>query len=95
MCWKCGKEITIHSPVARSEVCPICDADVRVCKNCSHYEVGSQYDCKEHISEIIKDKERANFCDWFSLTEIVSNTKFSAQDKVVNARNQFTALFGD
>ena len=94
MCWKCGKEITINSPVSRSEVCPVCDADVRVCKNCTHYSVGLQYDCNEHISERVQDKERANFCDWFKLSTL-NVFGFSTQDKAKDAKNQFAALFGD
>jgi hypothetical protein len=28
---------------------------------------GSRGDCREAVSEPVSDKERANFCDWFSL----------------------------
>lgn len=87
--------MTVNSPVARTEVCPNCDADVRVCKNCKQYDVGSQYDCREHICEVVRDKERANFCDWFSFENKELSTDTTIQNKVNDAKNQFAALFGD
>ena len=53
--------------VSRSDVCPSCGADVRSCKNCRFYEPGAHYDCRENIDELVKDKERANFCGWFMI----------------------------
>ena len=67
MCWKCGKPLIIDGTVSRSDVCPSCGADVRSCKNCRFYEPGSHYDCRENIDELVKDKERANFCGWFMI----------------------------
>ena len=67
MCWKCGKPIEINGTVSRSDVCPSCGADVRSCKNCRFYEPGAHYDCRDNIDELVKDKERANFCGWFMI----------------------------
>ncbi len=96
MCYKCSKKLTFSPPIARSEVCPHCGSDVRCCKNCNHFSVGSQYDCKEHVQELISDKERANFCDWFSLNATGSITnKDTFYTQVETAKNQFNSLFGD
>lgn len=67
MCWKCGKPLVLNGTVSRSDVCPDCGADVRSCKNCRFYEPGAHYDCRETVDELVKDKERANFCGWFML----------------------------
>ncbi len=67
MCWKCGKKIEINRIIGRSDVCPYCGADVRCCRNCRFYEAGSHYDCYEAVDELVKDKEKANFCGWFML----------------------------
>ncbi|MCR4715295.1 MAG: hypothetical protein K5751_13070 [Treponemataceae bacterium] len=67
MCWKCGKPLIFNGSISRSDVCPVCGADVRACKNCRFYEPGAYYDCRENIDELVKDKERANFCGWFML----------------------------
>ena len=47
--------------------CKTCGKDLRVCKNCRFFLPGARGDCKETNAEPQTDKERANFCDWFSL----------------------------
>lgn len=106
MCWKCGKEIKVTGIITRNDVCPACDTDVRCCKNCKFFEPGSHYDCHESIDEIVVDKERSNFCDFFSLNNIVYskeptnyNSKSKARDAetsaATKARDAFNSLFGD
>ncbi len=93
MCYKCAKKLDFSLPIARSELCPYCGADVRCCKNCKHYSVGSHYDCKEHVDELVVEKELSNFCDWFSLkTDEPSNNV--AVSKSDDAKAQFNSLFG-
>ena len=53
---------------ARTE-CPRCSQPLKVCLNCTFYEKGLQWDCRESIAEPVRDKERANFCDYFRLRE--------------------------
>jgi len=69
MCWYCGSPVTDEEPIGRSARCPDCGKDMRSCKNCRFYLPGSQRDCRESSAEGQPDKERANFCDWFSLNE--------------------------
>jgi hypothetical protein len=38
-----------------------------VCRHCRFYLPGSHADCAESGADAPPDKERANFCDWFSL----------------------------
>lgn len=95
MCWKCGKQLSITPPVSRDDTCPACGADVRACKNCRFYEPGSHYDCRETVDEQVRDKERANFCGFFSYTAQppakAQNGKTSG--KAQQARNDFANLF--
>ena len=64
ICWKCHKEINIEKPV-RGDECPFCHADLHVCKACEFYESGAHNDCRESSAELVGDKERGNFCDYF------------------------------
>ncbi len=64
-CFSCGNELPDSIRFTRSEICPNCRADVRVCKNCRFYAPGEHWDCHETIPEAVQDKERANFCDYF------------------------------
>ena len=92
ICWKCKKEIALDN-VFRSSECSFCHADLHSCRGCRFYMPGNHFDCKETISEPIADKEKANFCDFFSPAgDVLLNT--SANDKAKAARDAFNALFG-
>jgi hypothetical protein len=95
MCWKCGKQLTIPPPVSRDQTCPACGADVRACKNCRFYAPGSHYECRETVDEPVRDKERANFCGFFSYTQKTADKAKSsiAADKAQKARDDFANLF--
>jgi len=69
MCWYCGEIIADPEPIGRSLRCTQCGKDLRSCKNCRFFLPGSRGDCKESSAEPQADKERANFCDWFSLDQ--------------------------
>ncbi|MEK6796521.1 MAG: hypothetical protein AABZ39_17215 [Spirochaetota bacterium] len=89
-CWHCTKEIIIADKVMRTDSCPHCDRDMRVCKNCRFYARGVHNDCRETNAELIADKEHANLCDYFvpkgdaapeKKTSINPNGLFSDGDK--------------
>jgi hypothetical protein len=46
-------------------------------------------ECTESQAELVKDKEKSNFCDWFE-----SKSESRAQS-VVNASNPLDQLFGN
>lgn len=95
MCRKCGKKIEL-SQIYRTTVCPNCGADLHSCINCRFYSPDSHYGCSETIDELVKDKERANFCDYFSVnkTDFSSTASFSSS-KADEARCAFNSLFGN
>jgi hypothetical protein len=37
-----------------------------VCKNCIHHERLYNNECRETLADRVVDKEKANFCDYFS-----------------------------
>ena len=69
-------------------------ADLHSCVNCKFYSPGSHYDCHETIDELVKDKERANFCDYFSVAQIDAGAGNQGPSKSDQARAAFAALFG-
>ena len=94
ICWKCKKEIPLEKP-SRSDECPLCHADLHVCKACEFYESGAHNDCRESSAEFVSDKERGNFCDYFRYKKLTgSNGNTSGNDKAAAARDAFNALFG-
>lgn len=87
-CYSCGAQLDFSPPVGRSAECPSCRKPVRACRNCVHYEVGRQWDCREHIPEPVHDKEAANFCEWFRLG---GNASRGGRD--ATGRDAFDSLF--
>jgi hypothetical protein len=88
-------------PIGRSFRCPDCGKDLRSCKNCRHYLPGARGDCAESSvritgGEIPSDRERGNFCDWFSLDQkfrAVTGGDKSAVEKAAAAKTSFDDLF--
>jgi len=90
-CYNCGTEFEIK--VYRNTECSSCSKDAKVCLNCRFYSIGSHWDCSESIREAVREKDRANFCDFF---ELASNYKESSGScKEEDAKKAFNSLFGD
>jgi len=96
MCWYCGSPVIDEEPIGRSLRCQSCGKDLRSCKNCRFFLPGARGDCRETSAEPQADKDRSNFCDWFSL-----DVKFRSQtegqvkqrDKAAESRAAFDNLF--
>lgn len=93
VCWKCGASLAdVTLPLRRREECRTCNAELHVCKLCEWYSVTVAKQCREPIAEEVKDKERANFCDYFKPRPgAYSKADVSASDQ---ARSDLDALFG-
>ena len=70
-CHACGTafEFSLTEGVGRRDECNKCRSDMRVCKNCRHYDVTARWECRESISEAVREKAKANFCDFFQPSE--------------------------
>jgi len=45
--------------------CPHCGHDLHICLHCFFYDPTAYRQCRETVPEAVKDKERANFCEYF------------------------------
>jgi len=90
ICFKCGNLLDMPSPISRGEVCGKCGSYVRCCMNCEFHDPSYHNECRETQSELIPDKEAANFCDYFRLAE--RDATFGA-DKTDEARRRIDELF--
>ena len=66
-CFSCGTEITLPHVPGRRDECPKCRADLHACRNCKNYDGNSYNECKEPVAEVVREKDRANFCDFFQV----------------------------
>jgi hypothetical protein len=90
-CHHCKASLTaIDGRVGRSETCDACGWDVHVCYNCRHYDRASYNECREPMAERVLDKDRRNFCDYFSLGRTAET---SAADEKSAALKKLNDLF--
>ncbi|MDR3200331.1 MAG: hypothetical protein LBT68_02625 [Spirochaetales bacterium] len=94
-CYFCGEE-ALDEKIYRNTLCVSCGKDLRICFNCKFYSPGANWDCHETIPEAVRDKERANFCDYFSPADSLTQKIQSSSNtvKAKNARSDFDKLFG-
>jgi len=64
-CFDCDKETTFVDKLSFRAECEACSADLHVCKNCDYYDPAAYNECREPSADPVKEKERANFCDYF------------------------------
>ena len=110
-CWKCGADLKdVPQPLGRRAECPGCGADLHVCRQCRHFDTGKAKQCRELAVDEIKDKTRANFCEWFQAgaggstgSQAKSGDRAAldslfggpaASDKPTDARSELDRLFG-
>lgn len=92
-CWKCGATLaTLPQPLGRRAECPACSAELHVCRQCRHYDTSKAKQCRELAADEVRDKQRANFCEWFQPGKPTSSTGTSSSH---SARAALDKLFGD
>lgn len=93
VCWQCGASLAaLTLPLRRLEECPECHAELHVCRMCADYDTHVAKHCREPIAEEVRDKERANFCDYFKprpSAYVPANTA-----EAEHARAELEKLFG-
>lgn len=93
VCWKCGASLAeLSLPLLCLDECRRCGAELHVCKLCEWYSTAVAKHCREPIAEEVKDKERANFCDYFKPR--VGAYSDAGTTEAARAKAQLDALFG-
>ncbi len=68
-CFKCKKELALGREIGRRDECPFCSADLHCCRNCRFYDPAAPKQCREPQAELVREKEKANFCDFFTFAD--------------------------
>jgi len=90
-CHFCGKTLDSKMRVVREAECPGCGRDLHACVQCRHYDRHAHNQCREPQAEWVTDRERRNFCDYFSLHP--SGQPGARADRAPSARSKLDALF--
>lgn len=98
ICWNCGRPTGILHKVQRSDSCEHCLADLRCCRGCRHFDPNRRFQCKENIDRNIVEKEKANFCDFFQMRNVMKGpggiTGVKTETKE-DRKKRFDSLFDD
>lgn len=93
VCYRCGTSLAgFPLPLARQDVCPACRSELHVCRMCRHFDEGAPDQCLEEEADFVREKARANFCDWFIAAERTWDSEASREAEA--AAERLEALFG-
>jgi hypothetical protein len=85
-CARCGHKLEqiVAGSVGRRDVCPGCDSELHACIMCRHYDPAVAKGCKEPFAEVPRDREGANFCEFFQIGE-GGNLGFDSKKELLSA----------
>lgn len=94
VCYRCGGSLAaLPLPLGRLEECPACTIQLHVCRMCIFFDPNVAKQCREDDAEEVKEKERANFCDYFKPSPAAFDPKFGAAE--AKAAGELAALFDE
>jgi hypothetical protein len=93
VCWRCGDSLEkLTLPLARLDECPACNAHLHICRMCVHFDPAVSKACREDDADEVREKERANFCDYFRPAEDAFDAERAAKEQ--KAAAELEGLFG-
>lgn len=90
-CAHCGQELHLEGRIGREEVCPRCGGYLHCCLNCRFFKGQATGRCLEPQAEEVRDRQRANFCDFFAFAE--DRPGQASSEASAQARARFHSLF--
>ncbi len=93
-CHQCGASVETPEPLARDAECPACGRDLRCCLNCRHHDPAFHNQCRETEADPVEDRDRRNFCEYFSFTREPFAPRGAGAARESAARAKLDALFG-
>jgi len=90
-CTDCGTLLTGVTDLRGN--CPGCGTPIHACKQCTHFDPGSRFECTQPIPARIPDKSARNDCPHFALRVVVERVTSSGAMRPEDARRAFENLF--
>src|ERR1700738_2068510 len=79
-CYSCST--TLPPDIDFSGTCPKCNADLHCCKQCSHFEPSTRFQCLKPIPVRIAVKDQANECELFKQRVTVARDAAPANNHI-------------
>src|SRR5262245_7513060 len=95
VCHNCGRELKLIGKITRLDECPHCGAETHCCKNCRYLDPEQKKQCSEPQADLVRDKMKANFCDFYEPNNRVPLTSRGGAQSVNrdDVRKAFDNLF--
>ena len=90
VCALCNNTVVIDKYFTRKSTCPKCGGDLHICMNCRFYSPTSHNKCLEPKAEFQRNREKANFCDYFVFKK---GTRNALGNEKEDARKKLDELF--
>jgi hypothetical protein len=88
VCPKCKAPIK-EEKISFKDECPACRTDLHACLYCRFYDEGKANRCREPQADYVKERDRANFCEYF----LFRNTDASGASGKETAEKLWNDLF--
>lgn len=92
ICHACGGDVKVEGFISRRDECPACGAEIHCCLNCVNYDPAAHNRCREPQAEWVTDRERGNFCDFFTPNRLAAAGGHKGQS-AGDSRKAFDDLF--
>ena len=93
-CQHCGAAVSLGEPIPRESSCESCRRDYHACRQCRHYDPALHNACRETEAEMVEDKERRNFCEFFAFNRAPFRAASKDSSREAKARSKLEGLFG-
>lgn len=90
-CYFCHTSLDPKLRIVRDSACPNCQRDLHACVQCRHFDRNAHNMCREPQAEWVTDRDRRNFCDYFSLNSAAATG--TKTDRAQAARTKLDQLF--
>jgi hypothetical protein len=94
VCQHCGAPVRLDEPIPREATCDQCGRDLRACLQCRHYDPNYNNACRETMADPVVDKDRRNFCEYFSFSHVAFGARGAEAARAADARAKLAGLFG-
>ncbi len=84
-CFSCGETLEFVDRVGFREECTQCNEDCHVCRNCEFYDANAYNECRESSADVVREKGRANYCEYFQANSSAKRRGSASQDDLLLA----------
>lgn len=88
-CYHCREIQSFQDKISFRDECLKCRNDLHICKNCEFYDAKVYNECRETSADVVREKERANYCDFF----VARQSNSSVEDQKAKMKAAADALF--